>query len=126
VFVLQRNREEVKLLKFILPVLALLFLWNYLTCQFCGGSMPNSGSIGPFSYSGTNGTVGECAIDHSNSPVTWSYTGATYQVNIYIPGLGCFSNSPTPLYINAGPIKIAITTWAKGFHRVPMMYLRYQ
>jgi hypothetical protein len=115
--VMQRNREEVKLLKFILPVLALLFVWNYLTCQYCDeGIWPEGG----------NGTMQECAIHGQNSPITKAFNGISWQVNIYIPGLGCISNDTTPIYIRFGPFKLTITGWFKGFHRVPIMHLRYQ
>jgi hypothetical protein len=99
---------------FLLCAVVLLFVWNYFTCWHCGHE------------SGEIGTVQECAIDHSSSFVTRSFVWVGWQVNIYIPFVGCYSNNPMAIRVHFGPINITIDGWFKGWHRVPMTHLRYQ
>jgi hypothetical protein len=106
-----------KTIAVLLFAMALLLAWNYATCQFCDeGVWPEGG----------NGTMRQCAIHGENSPITRAYNGISWQVNVYLPGMGCISNSTTPIYIHLGPVKIEINGWFKGFHRVPMINMRYQ
>ena len=96
----------------------LLFAWNRLTCQYC----PKAGDLGQFR--GSMMTMRECAIHGEYRPITRAFVGVGWQVNIWIPFIGCVSNDPTPLYVNVGPVKVTINTWFKGWHRVKVVHLR--
>lgn len=103
------------LLIFLVILIALFFAWNKLTCQFCQGD--NAGSTM---------TMRECAIHGQDTPITKEFVWVGWQVNIWVPFVGCISNDPTPLYLNAGPVRVTIGGWFKGWHRVRVIHFRLQ
>lgn len=99
-----------KILSAILVVIALMFLWNSLTCQFChrpDGIYPEI----------TGEAARASCMDYRPGYVSRSYSWGGWQVRIYVPGYGCIANDPTPVDIGG----VRITTWAKGFHREPIV-----
>lgn len=105
----------------VIVLIALLFAWNTLTCTACrkhGGRFAEITDVSSARWMCMEGGSGFVHVRY-----TWVQN---WLVGVYIPGLGCFYNDPTPQYVRVGGFELAIKTWFKGFHRVEMLDGRLQ
>lgn len=100
----------------VLVVIGLLYAWSRAT-----NTAPNREHV---DFASTIGSVQACSIHGAGGYITRSFVWVGWQVNIFIPGYGCISNDPGPIYIRLPGSTLTIGTWFKGWHRVPLSYYR--